>query len=907
MLRITPIEDAKAAESYYSKSDGGYYLKADDLRREWGGKSAATLGLSGRPDYEHFKRLIHGLDPHTGEQLTAKLVDHRIPAWDVNLHCAKGVTVALERGDTRIQDAFWEATREAMADIEQLATTRVRKGGRQEDRVTGNLVWYAVEHPETRPAKEDKMPDPHRHIHVVVFNLTYDRVEGEWKAVKFRPIMDLRKYFDRRFNMRFASKLVDLGYEVETKLKADGKGGRKYEGWDIKGIPDSVVKKFSRRTAEVEKLAADLGIEDARAKDKLGATSRARKRDDLTLADYRQYWDSRVTPEEGRQIAETIKTALLGQNSRPTNEADKAVAFAVQHHFERQSVVDYHNLAVTAMEHCMGRALPDDIMPEAQRQGVLLRDGQATTKEVLAEEGRVIAFARSGRGTCRPMGPSAGTAEPTLKGLSAEQRAAVRHVWQNSDRVALVRGGAGTGKTTMMRQAVAGIQRPVVVLAPSADASRKTLREEGFKDADTVARFLIDESFQQRAKDGVIWVDEAGLLGIRQLAQLFDKAKELNARVILQGDRKQHGSVERGASLRLLEEFAGLPVSQLREIRRQEHQEYKRAVAAIDDGKLLDAYDILAKLGWIKQTPVFDHNRLLVDDYVQALEEKRADGKKTEVLIVAPTHQEGDEIVLELRKRLKEKGLLGAEERVFQTLKPLGWTEAERSDPSRYAGDEVIRFVRNSGPYRAGEQVEAADLQVQRCRPAHFNVYARRETALAAGDVIRITAKGLSKDGKHRLENGSIYQVSGFTAGDDIILKNGWVISKDFAALTHGYVATSHASQGKTVHRVLIAMGHESRPAVNAQQFYVSVSRAREKATIYSDLSPTVLRESIQRSDPRLSATELMGQEKRKQTLRDRARSFVKRVQETYRRLRERANEGIIGVRKEKEQVGHEL
>jgi ATP-dependent exoDNAse (exonuclease V) alpha subunit len=568
-------------------------------------------------------------------------------------------------------------------------------------------------------------------------------------------------------------------------------------------------------------------------------------------------------------------------------------------------VVDYHDLAVTAMERSMGTALPDDILPEARMQDVLLRDGQATTKEVLAEEGRVIAFARDGRRTCRSLRSPHGESEPNLKGLSAEQQAAVRHVWESPDRIVLIRGGAGTRKTRMMRQAVAGIDKPVVVLAPSADASRKTPREEGFQDADTVARFLIDERFQQGAWEGVIWVDEAGLLGIRQLTQVFDKAKELNARVILQGDRKQHGSVERGAALRVLEEFAGLPVAQLKEIRRQEHQEYKRAVAAIDDGKLLDAYDILAKLGWIKQTPVFDHNRPLVEDYIQAIQEKRADGKKPEVLIVAPTHQEGDEIAAELCKHLKEKGLLGTNERVFQTLKPLGWTEAERGDPSRYAGDEVIRFVRNSGPYRAGEQVEAADLQAQRCRPAHFAVYGRSETILTAGDVIRITIKGKTKDGKHRLENGSIYRVAGFTAGDDLVLANGWVIAKDFGGLTHGYVATSHASQGKTVHRALIAMGHESRPAMNAQQFYVSVSRAREKVTIYTDMAVAVLRESIQRSDPRLSATELMGQAKDERTLKEKTRKFVQRVQATYRQLREKATEVIMGKRKDRE-VGHE-
>ena len=177
--------------------------------------------------------------------------------------------------------------------------------------------------------------------------------------------------------------------------------------------------------------------------------------------------------------------------------SDKAVAYALLHDFERQSKVDYHDLAVTAMERIMGVTFPDDILPDMQKQGVLLRDGQATTKEVLAEESRVIAFARDGRGTCQPLRSPQGESEPNLKGLSAEQQAAVRHVWESPDRVALIRGGAGTGKTRMMRQAVAAIERPVVVLAPSADASRKTLRAEGFQDADTVARFLVDEKFQR--------------------------------------------------------------------------------------------------------------------------------------------------------------------------------------------------------------------------------------------------------------------------------------------------------------------------------------------------------------------------------------------------------------------------
>src|SRR5436305_14546074 len=154
MIRFTPIESARQAEHYYAKSDGGYYLEPHDLHREWGGKGAALLGLSGAPDYEQFKRLIHGLDPQTGEQLTAKLIEDRIPGWDVTASVPKGVTTALERGDWRIRQALWEAGREAMADLERMATTRVRKEGRQEDRLTQNILYYAKEDAETRPNKE---------------------------------------------------------------------------------------------------------------------------------------------------------------------------------------------------------------------------------------------------------------------------------------------------------------------------------------------------------------------------------------------------------------------------------------------------------------------------------------------------------------------------------------------------------------------------------------------------------------------------------------------------------------------------------------------------------------------------------------------------------------------------------
>lgn len=125
------------------------------------------------------------------------------------------------------------------------------------------------------------------------------------------------------------------------------------------------------------------------------------------------------------------------------------------------------------------------------------------------------------------------------------------------------------------------------------------------------------------------------------------------------------------------------------------------------------------------------------------------------------------------------------------------------------------------------------------------------------GDVIRITANGKTLDGKHKLNNGAQYTVAGFTDAGHIRLDNGWVVGKDFGHLAHGYAVTSHASQGKTVDRVLIAQGSQSLPASSVEQFYVSVSRGRQQATVYTDDKAALL-DAVRREDTRMLATDLV-------------------------------------------------
>ena len=70
--------------------------------------------------------------------------------------------------------------------------------------------------------------------------------------------------------------------------------------------------------------------------------------------------------------------------------------------------------------------------------------------------------------------------------------------------------------------------------------------------------------------------------------------------------------------------------------------------------------------------------------------------------------------------------------------------------------------------------------------------------ATAEGDIVRITANGRDATGQHRLDNGRIDTIRGFTPGGDIVLSNRWVMGKDFAHLKQGVVSTSPASQSNT-------------------------------------------------------------------------------------------------------------
>ena len=153
------------------------------------------------------------------------------------------------------------------------------------------MVWAEFIHTTSRPV--DGLPDPQLHAHVFVFNTTWDEEEERWKAGQFRELKRDAPYFQAAFRVRLANKLQDLGFGVE----------RKRDDFEIAGIPPDVLKRFSRRTALIEKVAEEKGITDPDRKAELGAETREKKGKALSWETLRKEWNARLTDQERQALA----------------------------------------------------------------------------------------------------------------------------------------------------------------------------------------------------------------------------------------------------------------------------------------------------------------------------------------------------------------------------------------------------------------------------------------------------------------------------------------------------------------------------------------------------------------------------------------------------------------------------
>lgn len=848
MFTAVAQKDLADAEKYFDEhlEQNDYYSAGEIRPGQWIGVGAERLELKQHVSRDQFHALCENRNPQNHERLTLrqKKEDKRRVFYDFTCSAPKSVSVlAVTLDDQRLVTAHEEAARLAFHELETFAATRVRKGGRQKNRSTGNLVAAAFTHTTSRAL------DPQLHTHFTVFNATFDETERCWKALQAGGMYDAIRYGTAVYRNELARQVQSIGYRIRPAT----------HGFEIEGVSDEVLKRFSKRSQQVRKVVLEMEQKLGRKLSNNAVAlavhqSRASKLKGISTAEVRERQLAQLQPGE-LQALEKLSTSVQPITQvRQAQSEQEALTHAVAHVFERKSVVPEHELLDAALSQRLGEVdLPKLKGAMKAHTDLVKTEHGFSTTAILATELDLIQTVNSACGAVVPLHPGYRVSD----WLSEDQRRAIYHILRTSDRITGLRGLAGTGKTTALRDLVAACNEARVeplFCAPTA-AATDVLRKEGFN-AVTLASLL--QSKPVLSARQVVVLDEAGAVGIDDMKRLFDLARD--ARVVLSGDTGQHASVVRGDALRILEQHSNFKSGQLSAIRRQRKAEYRKAVELAAQKRTGEAFAQLERIGAIVESSNDDLHGKAAKEYLKTLMQNQS------ALLVAPTWSEIEAVTEKVRAALKTSGRLAGEEKEFQVFDSLSWTEAQKRDVRQYRPGMAMRFHRNIGVFRKDETVtvvaaEADSLRIQRADGSEsilklgrgntsFDVGERRTLRIAAGDRLLLQANAVRK----RFINGELVEVQAIQ-GDSILLADGRLLPASYRTFTHGYAVTSHAAQGKTVDEVLVVASSRSLPAVHRQQFYVSISRGRERCQVFTD-DVERLRSHVVHSSERLAAIE---------------------------------------------------
>jgi conjugative relaxase-like TrwC/TraI family protein len=587
MLRVTTIyaSSAGSAAAYYTK----YLADAPgEAPGVWAGRQAARLGLAGDVSAVDLETVLEGRDPRSGMLLGQHLADRAladgrvvraVAGFDATFSAPKSVSVLWAlTGDDRLLAAHDTAVAAALAHLERYgATTRVRAGGGRLHPDTVGLTMATFRQSTSRA------DDPQVHTHVVI-SAKVQTGEGRWLALDARYL----KRYQRMLGGLYQSVLRN---ELTHHLGVAW-GDIEHGQAELAGIPDGLREGFSKRSAQVVEAVVDKRAEFVERQGRepnrweLAALTREAAADTRTAKSHRAVTDltARWTAEAaalgwtGPALAAAVVDAGRDQPDRPLSLGFGEVVAALSaggSTWNRADVVAvvcdlarphpsldgraWARVVEAVADEVIARCVELDPPPTTggpRRRG----DGRSlwleptaphlTTDAILREEQAVLTWA--GDAQVGEPSPSATVDTSGLDVLQAGAAAAVA----GQDRLVLVVGPAGTGKTTTLRAAVTDLhqqERVVFGVAPSAKAARVLERETGVP-SDTLAKLCHDWQRSDRPPapryrlpaGATVVVDEAGMLPTPALAHLTTLATTQGWRLALIGDPHQLQAVGRG-------------------------------------------------------------------------------------------------------------------------------------------------------------------------------------------------------------------------------------------------------------------------------------------------------------------------------------------------------------------------
>jgi conjugative relaxase-like TrwC/TraI family protein len=763
-----------------------YYVNGRDTPGEWTGRGAHALGLTGRFDPDAAKTLRELLEGgHEGRRLVPPVwrqdeagarVDVRRAGFDVTFSAPKSVSVLIALADPEIVrevvSAHRQAVSEALTLLEALSARAARghQGqGRRVPRIeTDGFVAAAFTHTTSRAL------DPQLHTHVVIANLAHG-ADGRWSALDSRTLhreaVTASYLYQHLLRAELTKRLSVSWTPVERGIA------------EINGIPLTVRREFSTRRRQIETaLALQPAAEGARTRRwrQLAAqaaclATRPVKRH-APAEDLRAQWAERALtvgfgPAQLQQLlgrpappaGELVMADVIERTLAPEGITRQEATFS-QGALLRELIsqlppgADVPTTALLRVTAAVVRT--DGVVP------VLTAEGRAyTTRDLLQTEQDTLALAtRTGQTLAALDGRRIGDAVVRSRGLRPAQQRLTYALLTRGLPVEIVSGPAGCGKTAAL--AVATDQWAAAGLAVRGTAVA-ALTAQGLEQASGAPSVSLTRTLSRPEEyvptGGVLLVDEAGMIGTRQLHQLLTLGHDRHCKVVLVGDPQQLPELEAGGMFaRLTQQATALTLDGHH---RQRHPWEREALQLLRTGDIPTALEAYRQRDRLHTRPDPTGLRAAAVETYLSCRSEQTDPWQT--VLLASSRDDVRLLNDTVRTQLLGRGQLGR---------------------------QALALDAPDGPvdFREGDQVLIAR-----------NDHSR---GLLNGSTATVTAL-------HR--DGLTLRTS---RGQQVRVPTGWLVE---GHLDHGYAMTVHKAQGRTVHTALL-VGSE---ALSTQAGYVGLSR----------------------------------------------------------------------------------
>jgi conjugative relaxase-like TrwC/TraI family protein len=846
-----------AAEVSSGRED--YYAVSSETLGRFVGRGAIAFGLAeSEVSTVALERLFGaGADPRTGKPLGRGFAPDRagvVAGFPMSFSPPKSVSVfwacADEAISAEVLAALEAAVEVAIAFLDEHAafTRRGHAGVLQVD--TEGLVGVTFVHRTSRAA------DPQLHTHLLIANKVR-AADGKWLAIDGRELFTHQKAAGMLYKAALRAELTRRCDVAWTDVDDNGIA-------EILGVPKELAEAWSARRNDLKRLANEL-IADGEAD--LGRTMTSGERTkiyqlaayrtrtpkidaDTSTADLRARWHDEALGFGHDPASWLSDLAGMGQRrmlQRVVAMAardDTYVADAIRRledssaTFGRADIVEVLSTLVTATDAASMRARIEELaskllaetsviclagpLPAEPPSSLRRRDGMSAierhgavrfaTKATLRHEASILDAVTNGQGAGVAVVAFSSAKDALERSeLGSDQRAAVRALVTGGERVALLVGPAGAGKSRALDTARAiwehGGYQPIG-LAPSAMAAGVLEEEAGLR-SETLAKFIaeLERGVPILGERSVVILDEAGMARSDDLARLIETVTRANAKLVLVGDPQQLGAVGPGGIFRtLVDDHGG---NELETVRR-----FDRAWEAAASIRLR-ARDASILPVYLRHDRIEDGSKeQMIDQAFHSWKEARAEGAS--MVVMAGDNATASEIALRCRADLVASGEV-SRDGVRTSAGTVG------------VGDEIVT-LRNDRQLRASS-----------------------DSFVRNGDRWRVTET--LADGSIRVSSMNERQAATH-ASSDVMLPAAYV--REHVAL--GYALTVHKAQGTTTDRAVVIVDE----SMTVPQLYVAMTRGREEnhaLVVTSDRSP-----EDHGQQPSVDAVELLGGVMRRDT-----------------------------------------